>query len=119
MLDDPGVDAVYICLPNSFHHPWTMCALAAGKHVLCEKPYSRRPDEVEEAFALAGRSGLVLTEALMYPHHPQTGVVCDLVTGGAVGRLRAIRASFSFRLEDPDDVRWRPELAGGALMDVG
>ena len=119
LLADPGVDAVYVPLPNRLHHEWTRRALAAGKHVLCEKPYSRRPSEVEEAFDVAEREGLVLMEALMYRHHPQMRRVVEIVSGGAVGRLRAIRAVFTFRLDDQANVRLQPELDGGALMDVG
>ncbi len=119
LLADPGVDAVYIPLPNRLHHEWTQRALAAGKHVLCEKPYSRHPAEVEEAFDVADRSGLVLMEAFMYRHHPQMRRVVEIVSGGAVGRLRAIRAVFTFRLDDAANVRLQPELDGGALMDVG
>jgi len=119
LLEDEGVDAIYISLPNGLHHEWTMHALAAGKHVLCEKPYSRDPAEVEEAFAAAERHGLVLMEALMYRHHPQTVRVHQLVHGGAIGELRAVHATYSFSLNDLADVRARPELAGGALMDVG
>ena len=98
LLGDPGVDAIYIPLPNGIHHEWTMRSLRAGKHVLCEKPYSRHPAEVEEAFSLAEESRLVLMEAFMYRHHPQTRVVADLVAGGALGRLRTIRASAASRL---------------------
>jgi D-xylose 1-dehydrogenase (NADP+, D-xylono-1,5-lactone-forming) len=119
MLADDEVDAVYIPLPNGLHHEWTMRALAAGKHVLCEKPYSRRPAEVEEAFDLAAESGLVLMEAFMYRHHPQSAIVAELVSGGALGRLRTIRATFGFALADPRDPRLSPELDGGSLMDVG
>ncbi len=119
LLADDEVDAVYVSLPNGLHHEWTMRALHAGKHVLCEKPYSRRPGEVEEAFALAERSGLVLTEAFMYRHHPQTGVVAGLVREGALGRLRFLRAAFSFVLASLDDVRADAALDGGALMDLG
>ncbi len=119
LLADPGVDAVYVPLPNRLHHEWTRRALAAGKHVLCEKPYSRRPSEVEEAFDVAEREGLVLMEAFMYRHHPQMRRVVEIVSGGAVGRLRAIRAVFTFRLDDQANVRLQPELDGGALMDVG
>lgn len=119
LFADSEVDAVYIPLPNRLHHEWTLRALAAGKHVLCEKPYSRRPSEVEEAFELAEGSGLVLMEAFMYRHHPQMRRVGELVSGGAVGRLRAIRAVFRFRLDDEANVRLQPELDGGALMDVG
>jgi D-xylose 1-dehydrogenase (NADP+, D-xylono-1,5-lactone-forming) len=119
MLDDPEVDAIYVPLPNGLHHEWTMRSLAAGKHVLCEKPYTRCPAEVEEAFSLAERSGLVLMEAFMYRHHPQTRIVSDLVAGGAVGAVRMTKADFSFMLERPDDPRLDAELDGGSLMDVG
>jgi D-xylose 1-dehydrogenase (NADP+, D-xylono-1,5-lactone-forming) len=118
LLADDEVDAIYIPLPNGLHHEWTLRSLEAGKHVLCEKPYSRRPAEVEEAFDAADRAGLVLMEAFMYRHHPQTRVVADLVAGGAVGRLRTIRASSGFVLP-AGDVRFDAELDGGALMDVG
>src|SRR6185436_14725837 len=100
LLADPDVEAIYISLPNGMHHEWTMHALAAGKHVLCEKPYSRRAAEVEEAFAAAEASGLVLSEAFMYRHHPQSAKVRELVAGGAVGRLCAVKTTFSFPLED-------------------
>jgi predicted dehydrogenase len=119
LLADDEVDAVYISLPNGMHHEWTMKALAAGKHVLCEKPYSRRAAEVEEAFGAAHDAGLVLTEAFMYRHHPQTAKVRALVAEGAVGRLCAVKATFTFPLEDTTNVRALPELDGGALMDVG
>jgi xylose dehydrogenase (NAD/NADP) len=119
LLADSEIDAVYVSLPNRLHHEWTMRALVAGKHVLCEKPYSRRPDEVDEAFDEADRQGLVLMEGFMYRHHPQTLRVTELVAGGAIGRLRFVRASFSFRLDDDTNVRARPELDGGALMDIG
>ena len=119
LLADPDVEAVYISLPNGMHHEWTMQALAAGKHVLCEKPYSRHPGEAEEAFDAADAAGLVLAEAFMYRHHPQTAAVARLVADGAVGRLCAVKATFTFPLHDLSDVRALPELDGGALMDVG
>jgi predicted dehydrogenase len=119
LLEDDEVDAVYVSLPNALHHEWTLRALAAGKHVLCEKPYSRRPAEVEEAFDEAASRLLVLMEAFMYRHHPQTRRVRQLVDDGAVGRLRLIRSAFSFPLADPGNIRALPELDGGALMDVG
>jgi D-xylose 1-dehydrogenase (NADP+, D-xylono-1,5-lactone-forming) len=119
LLEDPEVDAVYVALPNGLHHEWTLRALRRGKHVLCEKPYSRRPAEAQEAFALAEASGLVLMEAFMYRHHPQTAVVADLVSEGVLGNLRAIRATFTFLLKRADDARLRPELDGGSLLDVG
>ena len=117
LLEDPLVEAVYISLPNSLHHPWTMRALAAGKHVLCEKPYSRRPDEVEAAFDAADRAGLVLSEAFMWRHHPQANRIVELLP--ELGGLQTIRATFSFVLEDQEDIRLRADLDGGSLMDVG
>ena len=119
LLADDAVDAVYVSLPNGMHHEWTMHALAAGKHVLCEKPYTRNAAEVEEAFAAADAAGLVLTEAFMYRHHPQTATVRELVADGAVGKLCAVKSTFTFPLDDLSNVRALPELDGGALMDVG
>ena len=117
MLDDPDVDAVYICVPNSLHHPWTMAALAAGKHVLCEKPYTRRPDEVIEAFDAADRAGLVLMEAFMWRHTRQTARLLELLP--RIGPLQTVCATFSFPLTNPDNIRLRSDLDGGSLMDVG
>jgi predicted dehydrogenase len=117
MLDDPGVDAVYISVPNSLHHPWTMTALAARKHVLCEKPYTRRPAEVGEAFDAAERAGLVLMEAFMWRHTPQTQRVLELLP--RIGRLQTVRGTFSFPLRNRDNIRLRADLDGGSLMDVG
>ncbi len=119
MLADPGVDAVYVSLPNGMHHEWSMHALAAGKHVLCEKPYTRHPGEAEEAFDAADAAGLVLMEAFMYRHHPQTATITRLVRDGAVGQVLTVKALFSFALRDMTNVRAIPELDGGALMDVG
>jgi xylose dehydrogenase (NAD/NADP) len=119
LLADEEIDAVYVSLPNALHHEWSLRALAAGKHVLCEKPYSRRPADVEEAFAAAARAGLVLMEAFMYRHHPQVSKLIGLVGEGAIGRLRLIRSAFSFPLTDETNIRAVPELEGGSLMDVG
>ena len=119
MLADPGVDAVYVSLPNGMHHEWSMHALAAGKHVLCEKPYTRHPGEAEEAFDAADAAGLVLMEGFMYRHHPQTATIARLVREGAVGQVLTVKAIFSFALRDLTNVRAIPELDGGALMDVG
>jgi predicted dehydrogenase len=119
LLADDELDAVYISLPNRLHHEWTLKALAAGKHVLVEKPYSRRPEEVEEAWDAAAAARLVVMEAFMYRHHPQASKARSLVVEGAIGRLRAIRATFSFQLLDLTNIRMLPDLDGGALMDVG
>jgi predicted dehydrogenase len=101
------------------HAEWSVRALEAGKHVLAEKPFSRRPDEVEHAFDVAERNDRLLMEAFMYRHHPQTRKLQEVVASGAIGELRQLRASFSFTLADPTDVRLLPELDGGALMDLG
>ncbi len=119
LLGDPEVEAVYIPLPNSMHVDWSVRALEAGKHVLCEKPLSRRTTEVEHAFDVAEREGRLLMEGFMYRHNPQTRRVVELVREGAIGRLRMIRSAFSFHARDPSNVRLSPELDGGALMDVG
>ena len=119
LLDDPDVEVVYISLPNSLHVPWTLRALEAGKHVLCEKPLSRRPGEVEEAFDLARRNGLVVMEGFMYRHHPKMRRLRELVEGGAIGRLTLVRSTFSFWLRDRENIRMFSELDGGALMDIG
>ena len=119
LLDDPHIDAVYVSLPNALHAEWSIRALEAGKHVLCEKPFSRHPDEVERAFDAAERAGRWLTEGLVSRHHPQSDRLVELVENGVVGELRTLSATFSFDLADPGNARMRPELGGGALMDVG
>ena len=119
LLGDAGVDAVYIGLPNGMHVEWATRALQAGKHVLCEKPMSRHPAEIEAVFDLADSQGLILAEAFMWRHHPQVSRARELIAEGAVGRLRHLRAAFSFVLTDPGDVRLQTALEGGALMDVG
>ena len=119
LLADPDVEVVYISLPNSLHIPWTITALEAGKHVLCEKPLSRRAEEVERAFDVAEGNGRLLMEAFMYRHNPQTRRLSELVAEQAVGRVRIIRAAFGFVADDPDNVRLSGALDGGALMDVG
>ncbi len=117
LLADPDVEAVYVALPNSLHVEWSLRALQAGRHVLCEKPMSRHPDDVARAFDAAERGGLVLAEGFMWRHHPQARRLEELVEH--IGQLRLIRASFSFLLERPGDVRLSGALDGGALMDVG
>jgi xylose dehydrogenase (NAD/NADP) len=116
-LADPEVDAVYISLPNSLHHPWTLAALAAGKHVLCEKPYSRHPAQVDEAFDAADARGLVLEEAFMWRHTPQVRKLLELLP--RIGPLRTIRSTFSYVISAETDVRVAAHLDGGSLMDVG
>ena len=119
LLTDPDVDAVYVPLPNGLHVDWSLKALRAGKHVLCEKPMDRRPERVGEAFDVAEAAGLVLSEAFMWRHSGQTARLRELLDAGAIGALRLVRASFSFPLAATSDVRLDPALDGGALMDVG
>ena len=115
----PDVEAVYIPLPNTMHAEWSIRALEAGKHVLCEKPFSRHVEDVERAFAAAEATGKVLSEAFMYRYHPQTARLVELVRSGAIGELRVIRSAFSYSLYDTDNIRLRTDVEGGALMDVG
>ena len=119
LLADDELDAVYISLPNGMHHEWTLSAIEAGKHVLVEKPYSRRAAEAEEAWDAAERAGVLVMEAFMWRHHPQAAKARELVQSGAIGRLREVRTTFSFPLFDHANVRMVAELDGGALMDVG
>jgi D-xylose 1-dehydrogenase (NADP+, D-xylono-1,5-lactone-forming) len=119
LLADPEIEAVYISLPNTMHCDWSVKALEAGKHVLCEKPLSRHTDEVEAAFDAAARTSLSLSEAFMYRHNPQTRRAKELVDGGAIGELRLVRSAFSYSLYDKGNIRLRTDVEGGALMDVG
>jgi xylose dehydrogenase (NAD/NADP) len=119
LLGDPEIEALYISLPNTMHVEWSIRALEAGKHVLCEKPLSRHPDDVAAAFDAADRTGLFLSEAFMYRHNPQTKRLQELVAEGAVGELRLIRSTFSYGLYDAENIRLRTDVEGGALMDVG
>ena len=119
LLADPQVDVVYISLPNQLHAEWTLKALQAGKHVLCEKPFALTPAEVDAAFAAARQAGRVVAEAFMYRHHPQTLKVQDLTRNGSLGTLKLIRGSFSFVLAREGDVRLDPAMGGGSIWDVG
>ena len=119
LLADPEIEAVYISLPNTLHCEWSVRALEAGKHVLCEKPLSRHPDEVSATFDAADRAGRLLSEAFMYRHNPQAKRLKKLVADGAIGELRLVRSVFSYSLYDHDNIRLRTDLEGGSLMDVG
>jgi predicted dehydrogenase len=119
LLEDSEVDAVYISLPNTMHREWSIRSLEAGKHVICEKPFSKHPDDVEAAFDAADRAGRLLTEAFMYRHNPQAARLIELVREGAIGDLRLIRSAFSYGLYDADNIRLRTDVDGGSLMDVG
>ena len=119
MLSDPEIDVVYVSLPNSMHAEWTIKAVAAGKHVLCEKPLAISVEEVDAITSAAGRAGVVVAEAFMYRHHPQTLKVQQLISGGDIGQLRVIRGGFTFNIANPEDVRLNPGLGGGSIWDVG
>lgn len=119
LLGWDGVDAVYIPLPNAMHVEWTMRAVEAGRHVLCEKPFSADADAAGEAVEAAGNAGLTLMEGFMYRLHPQTARLRELLAEGAVGEVRQAIAEFGHRLDDPEDVRGVGPLGGGSLGDVG
>lgn len=119
MLNSDAVDAVYISLPNHLHAEWSMAAMRAGKHVLCEKPFALTLDEVDAVTAVSRETGMVVAEAFMYRHHPQTKKLGELVRNGRVGRVTVVRAAFNFAFQSRDNIRLVPEWGGGCLWDVG
>jgi D-xylose 1-dehydrogenase (NADP+, D-xylono-1,5-lactone-forming) len=119
LLDDPEVDAVYVPLPNSLHREWVERAAEAGKHVLCEKPLAPTAADAEAMAAACAGAGVTLVEAYMTPFHPRAEAIAALVASGRLGALRFARAAFTGTLDRRDDHRWRPEMGGGALLDVG
>ncbi len=120
LIGDPDIDAIYVALPNAMHHAWTLCGLEAGKHVLCEKPLAANAAQAAEVFDAAQRTERVLVEAFMYRSLPLTKKAIELARSGALGEVKLIHANFSYyRDAARGDIRYQPELAGGALMDVG
>ena len=122
VVSDPDVDAVYIPLPNSLHAPWTLAALAAGKHVLCEKPFTSNAAEavtVAEAAAAAADRGLVVLEAFHYRYHPLAHRMREIVESGELGRLHHLEAWLCAPIPNKSDIRYQFALAGGAMMDMG
>ena len=117
LLADPDIDAVYNPLPNSLHGPWTLQAIAAGKHVLCEKPFASNADEAAQVADAAAASGLVVMEAMHYRYHPLTRRLSELAA--ELGPVRHIQCWTSFAISRPDDIRYDFDLGGGALMDGG
>ena len=117
LLADPDIDAIYNPLPNSQHGPWTMRAIAAGKHVLCEKPFASNAEEAERVADAAAASGLVVMEAMHYRYHPLVKRLCDIVA--ELGPVQHIQCWTSFAIADPGDIRYDFDLGGGALMDGG
>jgi predicted dehydrogenase len=119
LLADPEIDAIYNPLPNNLHDQWTIRALQAGKHVLCEKPFASNAQEAEEMARTAHGMGLVLSEAFAYRYHPLTSRIKEILSTGQVGTIRHIEAQFCFLLPSSNNIRFKYELAGGALMDCG
>ncbi|GER86181.1 hypothetical protein KDW_03430 [Dictyobacter vulcani] len=120
IIADPEIEAVYIPLPNSLHAEWSIKAMQAGKHVLCEKPLAVTREEGEEMFQAARDNQVLLMEAFMYRFHPQIVWALEQVRAGLIGSVRLVRASFSFDIRSrTENIRLKPELAGGSLMDVG
>ncbi len=119
LLADPDIDVIYNPLPNHLHAEWTIKAVEAGKHVLCEKPLALNVGEVDAIKAAARKYGRVVAEAFMYRHHPQTLQVQEMVQSGSLGALKLVRGSFSFVLSREGDVRLNPEWGGGSIWDVG
>jgi len=119
LVASPDVDAIYNPLPNSHHAVWTIAALAAGKHVLCEKPSAANAQETRRMAAAAKEHGRLLMEAFHYRYHALFERLLAAVRGGEIGTLRHVEASFVIPIVKRDDIRWRRDLAGGALMDTG
>jgi predicted dehydrogenase len=119
LLADSDIDAIYNPLPNSLHAQWTIRALKAGKHVLCEKPFASNSVQAEEMARVARETGLVLSEAFAYRYHPLTARVKEIVASGELGKVQHIDAQFGFLLLSPNNIRFQYNLAGGALMDCG
>ncbi len=119
LLDDPRVEAVYVPLPNSLHREWVERAAAAGKHVLCEKPLAPTAADATAMATACAAAGVTLLEAYMTPFHPRAQAIDALVASGRLGALRFARGAFTGVLDRPADHRWRPEMGGGSLLDVG
>jgi xylose dehydrogenase (NAD/NADP) len=119
LLNDPEIDVVYNSLPNHLHAEWTIKALRAGKHVLCEKPIALTLAELDAMSQAAQETGNVLAEAFMYRHHPQTLKVKEIVDGGQLGKIQLIKGAFTFTIQGKEDIRNFKDLGGGSIWDVG
>ena len=119
LLSDPAIEALYTPLPNTLHVEWTLKALEAGKHVLCEKPLGLVASDFDPVIAKRDETGLLAAEAFIIVHHPQFIRAREMVQGGAIGRLRHVDAAFSYRNTDPTNIRNKPEVGGGGLPDIG
>ena len=119
LVADPAIDAIYNPLPNGLHAEWTIAALEAGKHVLCEKPFTANAKEAEDVAAVAARTGLVVMEAFHYRYHPLAARMREIVESGELGTIRRVDTALCFPLPKFSDIRYQYDLAGGATMDVG
>jgi predicted dehydrogenase len=119
LLSDPGIDAVYIALPNGLHGRWTKAALEAGKHVLCEKPFTANAEEATSVAEAARHSGLVVMEAFHYRYHALMGRMLEIINSDELGSITRMEAWLCVPLVSANNIRWDYALAGGALMDVG
>ncbi len=119
LLADPEIDVIYISLPNNLHFEWSLRALQAGKHVLCEKPLTVRSEDVDTLRQASQASGRIIAEAFMYRHHPQTLLVKEMVENGDIGQLHLMRGSFTYVNTRPGDTRFDPSMGGGSLWDIG
>jgi xylose dehydrogenase (NAD/NADP) len=119
LLADPAIDVIYISIPNHLHAEWAIKACEAGKHILCEKPLAVTVDEVDAMIAAAKENRVILQEAFMYRHHPQTMQVKTMIEEGKIGQLRYFYGDFSFTLSREDDIRMIYKEGGGSLYDVG
>lgn len=119
LIESDQVDAVYIGLPNHLHVEWSIKAMENGKHVLCEKPFALTLEEMDQAIAVAESTGMVVSEAFMYRHHPQTKIAGEFVHSGSIGEISVVRGIFAFRLDDRTNIRLVPEWGGGSIWDIG
>jgi predicted dehydrogenase len=119
LLSDPDVDVVYNPTPNGLHGVWTVAAVAAGKHVLCEKPFTANAEEARAVAAAVSTTDRIVMEAFHYRYHPITLRTIEIVRSGELGKLVSVEAGFGGMGPPRDDIRWNLQLAGGALMDVG
>lgn len=119
LLADPEIDVIYNPLPNHLHAEWTIKAVQAGKHVLCEKPLALTIQEVDAISGASEKYGKVVAEAFMYRTHAQSLKVKEIVESGKLGKVKLIHGSFTFVMTNPDDYRWNPEMGGGGLWDIG
>jgi xylose dehydrogenase (NAD/NADP) len=120
LLADPQIDAVYLPLPNTHHYEWTRLAADAGKHVLCEKPLTPTAGQADELVGYCKAKGVTLMEGFMWPHHPRTAKIRELIDRGTIGQVLRVTGAFTLPLPvDPDNIRLKPSLGGGSLLDVG